>query len=141
MALVELRAEMFEAMGVANEGAAWREAARSWFETHLSDRAVGVFVADVDGVVVACALGVIRAGLPSPAVVDGRDVAVSNVVTRSGWRGRGNGRAVFDAVIAWAREDGVTRAELMATSDGRRIYERAGFAPTEHPAMRAMLDG
>ncbi|WP_286959742.1 hypothetical protein [Arsenicicoccus sp. UBA7492] len=38
-----------------------------------------------------------------------------------------------------ARETGVARAELMATADGRQLYERAGFCVAAFPAMRADL--
>src|ERR1700704_1607611 len=50
-----------------------------------------------------------------------------------GARGRGAGRALLDAAIAWARSRGLGRLELWVTqgnSPAVRLYERAGFADT-----------
>lgn len=117
-ALVTLRGIMFEAMGVAADDPRWRAAARRWFVERLADPAYRIVVVEVR---------------------DGGDVLVSNVCTLPDARGQGHGSAAFDAVMAWARETGVARAELMATADGRQLYERAGFCVTAFPAMRADL--
>jgi ribosomal protein S18 acetylase RimI-like enzyme len=48
-------------------------------------------------------------------------------------RGRGAGRALLDATIAWARSRGLDRVELWVTKGNGaavRLYERAGFADT-----------
>lgn len=138
--LVTLRAEMFRAMQVPGvEGGAWRENAGRWFAERLARPDYGIFVVESDGEVVACAMGAIRDSAPSPGSVDGRDVLISNVCALPGMRGAGHGRRAFDAVMDWARATGVGRAELMATDDGRRIYQSAGFSVTHFPAMRATL--
>lgn len=137
--LVELRAEMFQAMGVLGEDESWRQNAHRWFAERLEDPRYGFFVLDLDGVVVACAAGAVRDAAPSPANPDGRDVLISNVCTDPKFRGQGYGRAVFAVVMDWARMTGVARAELMATAGGQRIYENVGFHPAQHPAMRASL--
>ena len=138
-ALVRLRAEMFKAMGVDDGSETWRSNAQAWFRERIDDPTYGIFVVERDGGVVACAVGALRDAAPSPAVPTGGDVLISNVCTDPSSRGRGYGRAVFDAVMQWARQTGVGRAELMATSDGRHIYERAGFKITDAPAMRTRL--
>lgn len=139
-ALVRLRAEMFTAMNVADTDGAWRDAAREWFAARLDDADYCFVVVEVDGQVVSCASGAIRDAAPSPAVPDGRDILVSNVCTAAEHRGRGYGGAAFRAVLAWARRTGVGRAELMATADGRDLYESAGFQDVSFPAMRATLE-
>lgn len=49
------------------------------------------------------------------------------------WRQRGVGRAVSQAVVAWARER-AARAVILSVSDwndvARRVYESIGFVPT-----------
>lgn len=137
--VVELRAEMFRAMGVPDEASEWRRNAREWFADRLDDPRCRIVVVEVDRLVVSCALGTIRDAAPSPSVPRGGDVLVSNVSTAPGARGRGHGRAAFNAVMEWAQVSGVERAELLATVDGRAMYERAGFKETGHPAMRADL--
>jgi GNAT superfamily N-acetyltransferase len=50
-----------------------------------------------------------------------------------GARGRGAGRALLDAAIAWARSRALDRLELWVTkgnAPAERLYERAGFADT-----------
>ena len=138
-ALVDLRAEMFEAMGVDASDESWRRAACEWFEMRLDDPDFGIFVVEEGGAVMASAVGAIRDAAPSPSCPAGRDVLINNVCTAPAYRGRGHGSAAFDAVLTWARRTGVQRAELMATEGGRSIYERAGFVEISSAAMRAML--
>ncbi len=49
-------------------------------------------------------------------------------------RGRGVGRALLEAVIAWAKERDASRAVRLSVTDGnddaRRLYERYGFVDT-----------
>lgn len=138
-ALVELRVEMFRAMGVEAHFPEWQDAARDWFAERIDHPDYGFFVVEADGEVVAAAVGAIRDAAPSPACPTGRDLLISNVCTFPEHRGSGYGRAAFDAVMDWARGTGVERVELMATETGRRMYERAGFVATRWPAMRASL--
>ncbi len=138
-ALVHLRAEMFVAMNVAETTSRWRANAYQWFADRVDDSDYCFVVVEVGGQIVSCAAGAIRDAAPSPAVPDGRDILVSNVCTATAHRGLGYGRAAFDAVMAWARQSGVGRAELMATAGGRGMYERAGFREAPSPAMRAAL--
>ncbi|TQL69791.1 acetyltransferase (GNAT) family protein [Nocardioides albertanoniae] len=137
--VVSLRAEMFAAMSVLAESSEWQRNARTWFADRLDDPRCRIVVVEVAGRVVSCALGTIRDAAPSPSAPRGSDILVSNVSTAPDARGRGHGRAAFDAVMAWAQASGVERAELLATVDGREMYERAGFKETGHPAMRADL--
>ncbi len=136
--LVALRGLMFEAMG-AGSGGAWRDNAAAWFAERVSDPAYGIVVVTEDGRVVSCATASVRDAAPSPGVPAGGDVLISNVCTYPEDRGRGHGRRAFEAVMEWARGTGVGRAELMATADGRGMYERAGFVENPCPAMRAPL--
>ncbi|MDP5225569.1 MULTISPECIES: GNAT family N-acetyltransferase [Arthrobacter] len=137
--LVALRAEMFAAMSHIPGGDAWKKPAREWFRDRIAHPEHGIFVVEVSGLVVACAVASIRDSAPSPAVPQGRDVLITNVCTLPEHRGRGHARAAFEAAMAWARAAGIARAELMATPAGTGMYEKAGFRPTAYPAMRAML--
>lgn len=137
--LVELRVEMFRAMGMQTGSPEWQQAARDWYAERLDHPDYGFFVVEVAGEVVASAVGAIREATPSPASPAGRDVLISNVCTFPDHRGSGYATAAFHAVVQWARGTGVTRAELMATDGGRRIYERVGFVTTRWPTMRMTL--
>lgn len=134
-ALVELRRLMFEAMGTTDNGP-WLQNARDWYAARLDDPTCCFIVVEVDGVVVSCACGLARDATPSPSAPRPGDVLISNVCTLAEYRGRGYARAAFDALMAWTEQIGAARLELIATPDGRPMYDAAGFVPTAHPAMR-----
>jgi GNAT superfamily N-acetyltransferase len=48
-------------------------------------------------------------------------------------RRRGAGRALLDAIVQWATEEGASRVRLWATETNEHataLYEQAGFRPT-----------
>ena len=142
-ALVALRASMFEAMGVREvDDPVWQDAARDWFAAHLEDPDVALRVVEVDGEVVAGAVGHARTHLPSPGNVSGRIATVSNVSTFAAHRGRGYGRMAFESVMEWVRDGSRSEtAELFATGMGQAMYAAAGFTVHPMPAMRLPLVG
>lgn len=143
-ALVILRALMFEAMGTPADDlgdATWREGAARWFAERVDDPLVRLVVAEVDGEVVASAVGEVTRLIPGPSTPDGAVGLVSNVATLPGHRGRGLATACTDAVLDWlVTETGVTRIDLFATPDGARIYAARGFVTSPFPAMRHRVD-
>ena len=70
VALVDLRALMFEAMGTDPDRLAepaWRHAAHGWFADHVGAAGVRVVVAEVDGEVAAGAVGEVTSSSRAPA--------------------------------------------------------------------------
>ncbi|MDA8254875.1 MAG: GNAT family N-acetyltransferase [Betaproteobacteria bacterium] len=68
---------------------------------------------------------------------------IEDVVVHEDWRGRGLGRALLDAVLAWARSQGAVRAQLLVDLDNApalAFYDRLGWRPTRLGARRLMLD-
>lgn len=57
-------------------------------------------------------------------LADGR---VGRMAVSAGWRGRGIGRALLDALLACARARGLATVELHAQTPAIGFYERAGF--------------
>lgn len=63
-------------------------------------------------------------------VQDARGVAHVGMALADGHRGRGLGRGLLDAAIAWARDRGCHKVSLEVwphNTRARRLYERAGF--------------
>ncbi len=60
----------------------------------------------------------------------GRLGVVGNMVVAADHRGRGLGRRILQAVIAFLEGRGCTQLELYATADGQRLYQRYGFEPS-----------
>ena len=68
---------------------------------------------------------------------------VEDVVVREDWRGQGLGRALLDAVVAWARSQGAVRAQLLADLDNApalAFYDKLDWQPTRLGARRLMLN-
>ena len=141
VALMRLRASMFEAMGDSRvSDSTWQEAAQRWFAAHVDDPDVALRVVEVDGEIVAGAVAHVRTHLPSPGNVSGRIATISNVSTFSEHRGHGYGRLAFEAVLAWARESSHAEvADLFATGMGQGMYAAAGFSVHPMPSMRLPL--
>lgn len=137
-ALTALRAEMFTAMGTEADGP-WLDSTRRWFAARIDDPRCCFIVVEVDAAVVSCAIGIIRDTPPSPGNPSGGDVHINNVCTFPAHRGRAHASAALAAVMRWAATTGVGRVELMATENGRELYEREGFVLHDYPAMRARL--
>jgi predicted GNAT family N-acyltransferase len=73
------------------------------------------------------ALAVDEAGRP---IATGRllpDGHIGRMAVLQGWRGRGVGAAILEALLARAAERGVTRTVLNAQTHARGFYARFGF--------------
>jgi len=93
-----------------------------------------IFLAETEGRVVglACVWGKVTSDEPDddPAAY----AYLSDIVVRSGYRGRGVGRALMQTVERYARECGmsVLRVRMLARNGGaRRFYEKHGFGEVE----------
>jgi putative acetyltransferase len=104
-----------------DEAEARRRVTRDRFVQQIDDEHVAVFVADAGGEVVGHA----TAQLASYGTAD------LAMLVAEGWRGRGVGRALLDAVVSWSREHGAQKVTLQVwphNRAARALYERAGFA-------------
>jgi GNAT superfamily N-acetyltransferase len=77
----------------------------------------------------------IRPILPRPRPGDddlelGPEAIVLNVYVESGWRRQGVAEALMRAAMDALDARGIRRIVLHASADGRRLYERLGFVPT-----------
>ncbi|MBM3365709.1 MAG: GNAT family N-acetyltransferase [Betaproteobacteria bacterium] len=67
---------------------------------------------------------------------------IEDMVVDASWRGRGIGRQVLEAVLAWASEHGATRAQLLADLDNQPAldyYQHLGWQKTQLIARRLSL--
>jgi GNAT superfamily N-acetyltransferase len=118
----------------------WKDHARDWFARCVDDDRNARFPAiDVNGELVATAIGTLEIGVPSPQCVRGRTVRLANVITLPGHRGQGHGTMLVLDVVAWARSIAADRVDLSATPAGQRVYEKLGFTVTSAPRMKLVL--
>jgi GNAT superfamily N-acetyltransferase len=89
------------------------------------------WVVEYDGIVVAGGGLQLRTLMPRPGYVHGEpEGLIVSMWTDPKHRRRGLGRRIVEAILAWGRANGVTRFTLHASNDGRPLYERYGFRPT-----------
>ena len=99
----------------ADPSTAWKKHAQEWFGRFVDDRLTACFpVIEVDGDVVATAIGTLELGVPNPQCPQGRTVRLANVITLPAHRGRGYGTLLVLHVIEWARS--ATAAEPLAAA-------------------------
>jgi ribosomal protein S18 acetylase RimI-like enzyme len=90
---------------------------RSWFEFTLSQDSCHPFVAELDDRIVGSGV----------AIRSGRAGWVGTIWVAPDQRGRGLGRALTEATISALNDAGVRTLVLVATQEGRPLYERMGF--------------
>ena len=135
--LLRLWALVYDDAGSAGP---WQDHAREWFTRFVDDPAAARFpVVEVDGDIVATAVGTLELGVPNPHCRRGRTVRLANVITLPEHRGRGCGTLLVCDVVAWARSIDADRVDLSATPEGRRLYEAVGFVLTTAPRMKLVL--
>lgn len=112
---------------------------RDYLERNLGTDRFLAYFADLDGEVAGGALLTVWERPPGPMVPNGRVATLFNVLTYPQYRRRGVARRVVAAVLAAAKTVGVSAVDLLATDDGRELYEKLGFAALPWLPMRLSL--
>ncbi len=114
------------------------EAGRAYLAPAITDGRYIGWVAERDdqsGEIVAGAGVQLRELLPRPDVarerlVRGPQGLVVNVYTERAWRRRGVADALMRELLRWCRGNGIESIVLHASGEGRPLYEKLGFTPT-----------
>ncbi|MBI1816330.1 MAG: GNAT family N-acetyltransferase [Deltaproteobacteria bacterium] len=81
---------------------------------------------------------ILRRLLPRPDCIGGGDEAhIFNMYTEPDHRRCGYARALMETMLVWCRAHDIKRVSLHASSDGVRLYESLGFAPTNEMRLMA----
>jgi ribosomal protein S18 acetylase RimI-like enzyme len=110
----------------------------------LADDNVAVFVAEADGRVVGLAHVAIREAPAIPIFVPRRYAVVDAIGVRSGFRRRGIGRRLLDAVHAWAVEKGASSVELNVhefNQEAIAFYRAVGYETLRRQMGRKLTEG
>jgi GNAT superfamily N-acetyltransferase len=139
-ALVQLRREMFEAMGFQDAAAldASDLACEHYFhETIRAGRFHGWVAVTDDGTVVASGGLVIDRHPPGPDNLSGQIGYVMSLSTEPAFRRRGLAKRIMQAMLSALREWEIPAAALHATDAGRPLYTALGFQDSNE--MRLFL--
>lgn len=71
-----------------------------------------------------------RPGSAGDGIELGPEAIILNVYVEPAWRRRGVGEALMRSVLTALAGGKIRRIVLHASADGRRLYERLGFVPT-----------
>lgn len=74
-------------------------------------------------------------------LADGRHAIVLNVFTEPPWRRQGLAELLMRQVLEWARREKLDRLVLHASVEGRPLYDRLGFVPTNEMRFPDEGDG
>jgi ribosomal protein S18 acetylase RimI-like enzyme len=135
------RAAMFRDMGqlASHQEEALERATASYLREALPRGEYLAWIAEPQGETPPSIIGgagvQLRPILPRPRIgADelelGPEAIILNVYVEPGWRRRGVAEALMRAVLDALAERGIRRVVLHASADGRRLYERLGFVPT-----------
>lgn len=131
------RVAMFRDMGRLRPSleAPLRDASTAYFTRAVPAGEYTAWLALAGDAVVAGAGVQRRILLPRPdergeSLVLGQEGIVLNVYVEPAWRRQGLARRLMDAILAWAPAAGIRRLVLHPSDEGRRLYERLGFVPT-----------
>jgi len=131
--LVRLWALLFDEDDSA-QGELWRGHAREWFAQFVTRPDAARFpLINIDGQIVATAIGTLEFGVPNPQCPRGRTVRLE------GTGDSGRQTLLVENITEWARSIDADRVDLSATPEGQRIYTKAGFVRTSAPRMKLVL--
>ena len=77
-----------------------------------------------------------RPGSSGDGLELGPEAIVLNMYVEPAWRRRGIGEALMRSLLAALAERKLRQIVLHASDDGRRLYERLGFVPTNEMRLR-----
>lgn len=134
--LVRLREVMIESVR-GSAGDSWQASAAEILERELpAGTMVAVVVDSPHGGLAACGVGMVAQRLPSPGCIDGRYGYIQSMCTDERHRRQGRARIVFDGLMRWYADQGITCVDLHASKMGEPLYRSVGFADPTEPELR-----
>lgn len=134
--LVRLRQVMIESVRGTTDDT-WQASCEVVLDRALRDGAMVAVVVDApEGGLAACGVGTVGQRLPGPGCIDGRHGYIQSMCTDERHRRQGLGRVVFDGLMQWYRDEGITRVDLHASAMGDPLYRSFGFTDGSQPELR-----
>jgi GNAT superfamily N-acetyltransferase len=135
--LVRLRQVMLDSVDGPSD-ADWQPACADILAAAIADGSMAAVVVDApdrEGLA-ACGVGMVARRLPGPGCPDGWFGYIQSMCTDERHRRQGLARLVFETLMAWYAEAGITRVDLHASAMGEPLYRAHGFTDPTHPELR-----
>ena len=110
-----------------------------YFPKAISDISFIAILAEINGTVVSAAFLVISKRPANPSFITGVTGTLLNVITYPEYRRKGIATKVIEKIINESKKEGVSSIDLMATEDGKDLYEKMGFVVSKYTAMGLKL--
>jgi GNAT superfamily N-acetyltransferase len=139
--LVTHRRAMFFEMGHRDETVldTMTAAFRPWLLARMATREYLAWVATGSDASIVAGLGLWLMDWPPHMIGPGaRRGNIVNVYTESAHRRRGFAQRLMEVALDWCRSNGIRAVILHASNDGRALYEKLGFKPTNE--MRLLIE-
>jgi len=132
--LIRHRRMMWFELGRKEESALalMEAAAKEYFQAALADGSYRGFLAEDNSGAVVGGGGIVVS--PWPGVLGQRQprrAMILNMYVESAYRRKGIAQALMEAMSAWCREKEFAYVSLHASAQGRGLYEKLGFKPTD----------
>ena len=102
---------------------------RDWLEFATSQPDCFPLIAEADGTIIATGVG----------TANGEVGWIGTIFVEPAWRGRGLGRSITQSIIGRLDGAGCRTLALVATNEGRQLYERMGFeVQTQYRILQAV---
>jgi len=103
---------------------------RTYLSEHLGRDCLALLAED-EGLIAATSFLITFRRPPNPVMPNGRIGEIYNVMTRPAYRGRGLASKLVERLVEEGRRLDLTRIDLSATAESRKMYEKLGFQEHE----------
>lgn len=110
----------------------------AYIPKHLN-RDLFIFMAKEDERIISTVFLSLSEKIPNTVYPNGRTGVVHNVYTCPDYRKTGLATALLQQMLKKARQLDISSVDLIATEDGRPLYETAGFRTIKNTYMRLSL--
>lgn len=138
--LLHQRRQMYLSMGWSDETVLdhMQEASEQYLRAALPNGSYRAWLAETEDGKVVSGGGIAIVSWPgAPDFPASHRGWILGIYTEPGFRGRGIARQIMETIVAWCRNEGFAHVALHASKDGRILYEKMGFQPTNE--MRLYL--
>ena len=140
--LVKLRLDFMKDEGVEmtmDETNSFIMKCRSYFEKAIKSNSFIAVIAEMDGEVISTAFMVLSERPPRKAFMPYLGGTIYNVFTYEKYRRQGIATNVLKMLLEEAKSNGAGFIDLLATGEGKFVYEKLGFWSIDMTTMRKEL--